>query len=391
MATLGNLEYYRVTHQGIMVNARLTLACCIVVRNEKDKILKNLERLVPIADQVIVVDTGSTDNTPAFIRGWASHFMPNKVKIFEEAKRFHDQDDDFHFGNAKSFALSCATTDFVMWLDANDVISDPVAMRKHFDAVTQHNREVYFVMPTQLSEKFAFMRARCAPRDACNVVGRVHEYLNMWRDLERTFIPIPIVNSKTGGRDLARNLRLLKKDWLERENGRTTFYIAQTLREMGDDAESIRWFRKRIYQFEFKDEYKEEHFKSIESICEILITFMYPGWTHEDIRDLANEMIRLEPNRMEGYYYLGHYHMKQLEYESALKCFRMYPQCRIPEKYNLWLNRGIYGGKAVLTEIEFCKVAIKNKTPLVPDEIVDFGGGGSNSTYSRSSAQYTVQ
>ena len=264
----------------------VTIGCSIVIRNESDKILRCLQKAAALAEQIVVVDTGSTDGTPAMIREWSEKYCKNRVKVFEVGNQFHDEDGDFHFGNAKNFGLQQLDTRFVMWLDANDEISDPRSLRRIIQEEAGRGDNVMFVLPTRLSEKFSFVRIRCAPKDSCMIEGRVHEYMKPTRKLRRVFVKIPIENRKRG-RDLNRNLKLLIKDWNETQNGRTAFYIAQSYRELGNPSEAVKWFRKRIYSYEFKNVFPEEYFKSLESMCELLTETMHPGWTAEDVKEFA--------------------------------------------------------------------------------------------------------
>ena len=79
------------------------------------------------------MDTGLTDSTIDKIERWIEESRAHGfVKLIKVGSKFHDSDGDFHFGNAKTFAFENATKDFVMWLDASDIVTDPVAVKKEF-------------------------------------------------------------------------------------------------------------------------------------------------------------------------------------------------------------------------------------------------------------------
>ncbi len=59
-----------------------------------------------IADEIIIVDTGSTDRTKKIVRGYTDN-------IFD-----YEWIDDF--AAARNYSFSLATMDYILWLDADD-------------------------------------------------------------------------------------------------------------------------------------------------------------------------------------------------------------------------------------------------------------------------------
>ena len=369
--------------------ARHTLSCCIVVRNEEEKITACLDNIDILADEIIVVDTGSTDSTCNAVMWWINKKRAQKnVKLIPVGDRFHDKDGDFNFGKAKTFAFKNATKDFVMWLDASDIVFDQKRIKRTFLQETSKNPNVYFVLPTALSKRFSFTRARIGPRSTASMIGRIHEYMGFKnaKDLTRMVINVPIKNFKNT-RDLDRNLRLLKKEWKREKTARTCFYIASTYRDMMDPKQALKWFRKRVYDFEFKYVFKAEYFKALESIAEIILEHNHAEFARiADIYDVAQEMIEREPDRYEGHFYMGKYYMEHEKWKSAIEELRKYKQCKKPEDVKLWVNGTIYSGKAILRSIEKCKTALKYDGVLEPDEIIDYKQ--SKSTYKIGNQQY---
>lgn len=86
----------------------ITVSLCMIVKNEELVLGRILEQMSGIADEIIIVDTGSTDHTKEIARQYTS-------LIFD----FPWVQD---FSAARNFACSKATMDYWMWLDADDVI-----------------------------------------------------------------------------------------------------------------------------------------------------------------------------------------------------------------------------------------------------------------------------
>lgn len=88
----------------------MSLSVCIIVKDEEAVIARCLNCASKFADEIIVVDTGSTDGTV------------DEARKFTEDIYFFEWCDDF--SAARNYAFEQASCDFVMWLDADDVVTD---------------------------------------------------------------------------------------------------------------------------------------------------------------------------------------------------------------------------------------------------------------------------
>jgi glycosyltransferase involved in cell wall biosynthesis len=88
---------------------RSTISVCIIVKNEEKNIAGCLHSLKPLVDEMIVVETGSTDRT-------------KEIAIAFGAKVF-----DFtwtgDFSEARNFSLSKASGDWILVMDADEIIA----------------------------------------------------------------------------------------------------------------------------------------------------------------------------------------------------------------------------------------------------------------------------
>lgn len=97
--------YYIMPQKGIIT---MTLSLCMIVKNEENNLARCLDSASGLADEIIIVDTGSCDGTVE-----AAKQYTDKVYHF-------DWIDDF--SKARNFSFSKAASDYCMWLDADDVI-----------------------------------------------------------------------------------------------------------------------------------------------------------------------------------------------------------------------------------------------------------------------------
>lgn len=100
-------------------NPRLTVA--VIARNAEDTLPATLDAVRSMADEIVVLDTGSTDGTLAVAR--------KRATIVASTEWTDD------FSAARNACLDLATGDWVLWLDASETISRETsdALRRFID------------------------------------------------------------------------------------------------------------------------------------------------------------------------------------------------------------------------------------------------------------------
>jgi len=87
-----------------------TISLCMIVKNEEEVLGRCLQSVKHIVDEIIIVDTGSTDDTK------------------EIAKKFEAKIFDFEwcndFSKARNYCFSLANKDYILWIDADDVMEE---------------------------------------------------------------------------------------------------------------------------------------------------------------------------------------------------------------------------------------------------------------------------
>jgi len=160
----------------------------MIVKNEEANLERCLSQVAGKVEEIVIVDTGSADRTKEI----ALHFTD---KVFD----FMWIDD---FSAARNFSFSKATKDYIMWLDADDFISEAnqkklVALKETLD---KKYKGVY--MPYAHTENRAlistFPRLRIVKRDAGFIWrDRIHETLYSDLDIKpEEYLSIDIVISQ---------------------------------------------------------------------------------------------------------------------------------------------------------------------------------------------------
>jgi len=88
---------------------RPTIGAAMIVKNESaclDKCLKSLDGI----DEIVIVDTGSEDNTPEIARKYTKNVSVGEYEWKDE------------FDDARNFAIARSTTDWILSIDADEVL-----------------------------------------------------------------------------------------------------------------------------------------------------------------------------------------------------------------------------------------------------------------------------
>lgn len=89
----------------------MSIAAVIIAYNEADKIARCLHSVKAVADEIIVVDSGSTDNTVAISEAIGARVIHQPFLGYIEQK---------------NFAASLANADYILSLDADEALSEPL-------------------------------------------------------------------------------------------------------------------------------------------------------------------------------------------------------------------------------------------------------------------------
>ncbi|MGD1019107.1 MAG: glycosyltransferase family 2 protein [Verrucomicrobiia bacterium] len=142
------------------------LSLAMIVKNEERCLTRCLESMRGVADEIVVVDTGSTDQTKKIA---AEH----NARIFD----FQWVDD---FSAARNFALERSQGDWILVLDADEWVSAALGdeMKRFIGGPPQAGRlriVSTFLRNGQMLQSQAYV-TRLFPR-GCRFEGRIHEQL----------------------------------------------------------------------------------------------------------------------------------------------------------------------------------------------------------------------
>jgi glycosyltransferase involved in cell wall biosynthesis len=281
---------------------RPTLGACIIAKNEEQNIGRCLSSIKGLVDEIYVTDTGSTDKTVEIAKNYGAH-----ISHFEWVN---------DFAKARNFNLKQAKTDYVLWIDCDDVMQNPENFKLWRDSTmagfdywiaTYH----YASDPATDRPVVSFARERVINRlkgmewkyfihegimpfgtNGQVRVGLVHswqiKHMRTINDLEK---------------DKGRNIRIFEahKDELD---SRMLFYFGKEKFEAGDHAGATELLGKAVVQ---KDLEGHDRILAQQYLC---YSLMMTGKLHEAIQ-VAQTGLLLAPHRAEFWVVIGDCYAKQ--------------------------------------------------------------------------------
>lgn len=235
----------QVSASGTPRRARKRITLSMIVKNEEKNLGNCLRSVRDLFDQIIINDTGSTDQT----REIAREFGAELIEFPWENS----------FAAARNKSLEHATGDWVMWLDADDVISpqDYLKLKELFENLGDETDAYAVKVRSGLDMQRQTFRLLDQVRIFPNRPGvrwdyRVHEQiLPSVKRLGGGVCWTDIVVDHTGYQDsslrqgkLERNLRLLELDLKDRpEDAFTLFNLGWTILDLGRVDEALAHLR----------------------------------------------------------------------------------------------------------------------------------------------------
>ena len=179
-----------------------TISLCMIVRDEESVLGRCLDCVKNIADEIIIVDTGSKDRTKEI-----ASMYTDKVYDFEWI-------DDF--SAARNYSFSKAEMDYIMWLDADDVIDFKnqqmlAKLKSSLDLSTDIVMMKYDVaFDDEGNPTFSYYRERLMKRSLHFMwKGAIHEVITPSGNVK--YSDIAVMHKKLKVNDPDRNLRIFER------------------------------------------------------------------------------------------------------------------------------------------------------------------------------------
>lgn len=194
----------------------------MIVKNEEDVLERALLSAQGLYDELIIADTGSDDRTVEIARKYTDNVY------------FFKWENDF--AKARNYAISFANCDYIMWLDADDVITDDnrnqiaEIIRNLDPSVDIVMLKYYVAFDSNGNPTFEYYRERIIKNDNKHLFeGEVHEAMPLWGNIR--YFDAGVCHKKIREKQPQRNLNIYTQLIAngKKLNARQTYYYAREL------------------------------------------------------------------------------------------------------------------------------------------------------------------
>jgi len=300
-----------------------TLSAHAICKNEINHIQDWYKSIAPLVDEIIMVDTGSTDGTLEWLQEKASTDKKLKLYLFEWIN---------DFSAARNFALSKVTSDYALFIDLDDRIEETEAFLKwkssvmgsadYWMAVYKYAPTCSFarerVFKTNLGLKWThFLHEGIAPKLA-NGQQAAAQYVTSWKVTH-------LRSDEDLKKDRSRNISIMEyhknKGSLD---SRMTYYYGKELFEADKPLEA---FTQLLEAASRPDLEGHDRILSIQYACMSAMRLNQ----FEKAISLAHQGMQLSPHRAEFYVVTGDCYLKLNQPKNAIPYYESAKNCKDPE------------------------------------------------------------
>lgn len=294
----------------------ITISLCMIVKNEEKVLARCLNSIKDIVDEIIIVDTGSTDTTK------------------EIAKEYTDKIFDFNwindFSAARNYSYSKATMDYILWLDADDIVllEDQIKFKELKLSLSTSVDIVMMKYNVGFDENgnvtISYLRERLSKRINGNIWKEpVHEFLERWGNIINSEVHITHKKETVATPD--RNLKIYENLIA---NGaelslRSIYYFAKELYYNNKYNEAIEYYNK------FLDNEGGWSEDKIAACYDLSLCYNNINDKENSLKALLKSF-KYDIPRSEICCYLGNYFLSLFDYNKAIYWYKLATQLERP-------------------------------------------------------------
>ena len=308
------------------------LSLCMIVKNEEEVIGRCLGSVRSLVDDLVIVDTGSTDQTVEICKTYGA-------RVFH----FTWCDD---FSAARNHAFCQAAGDYILWLDADDVI-EPAELDRLKVLKDELYHDVYFLKYNYSQDdhgrsRCTLFRERIVKNDGSfRWIYPIHEVIDGTIGRNSSYRDITIKHLRTAkgmASDKGRNLEILARAVVSpaySDTPRIWYYYGRELFDNAQFDNAILAFRRFV---DYTNGWKEDRAGAYTKMAQCYLErFRAAPGNHADLskaREAARAAIQVDGRWAEPFFVMGEAAYAESSLDEAVfwfkKCIRPVPDVLNP-------------------------------------------------------------
>ena len=320
----------------------IKISACMIVKNEEEHIRKCLSSIRDKVDEVIVVDTGSTDGTIEIA-------LASGARVFQ----FEWEND---FSAARNYSLDQATGDWILILDADEELQTPEG--KHLREYLQpFNADACILKlnnllgttesPSDISSVNVMRVFKNIPENRFE--GKVHEQI-LFHGRMAILKELPHVEIihygyleeiREGKKKFERNVTLLKKELeLNPNDGYHWFNLGMEYRVVCNTKQALACFQKSYELSNEKDVFYSRLLRNL-AICHLEEESYIEGIK------ICKKALGIYPDYTDIWYIMALFFKKEQKFTEAIELLQQALKLGDTSKY--WTEQGTGSYRAIFT------------------------------------------
>jgi glycosyltransferase involved in cell wall biosynthesis len=312
------------------------ISVCIITKNEEYFIESCLLSVIPIAYEIIILDTGSTDKTldvcRDLVRNGHACSLQTLIKIYEKT-----WEDDF--SKARNECISYATGDWILSIDADEILAEDTQKQLfnflknsplvdkpvifNFKIKNQENYDSPFFRSTLFKSGFGIKFFR-----------PVHEQLNSEK-IKPVFINCPSLTIYHNGSSRSKEdlviktskyvsqlLKCIKENEKQSDNYYYYYYLGNTYSEFDTRKydEALNAYYESIKLFKISGLNKHSSFYG-NILMRTIESLIFGKKDYDTALGFINELREMSPDFPDVLYYLGYCNQYKKNYQLSIKIY----------------------------------------------------------------------
>ncbi|WP_003540186.1 glycosyltransferase [Desulfotomaculum nigrificans] len=291
-----------------------SISLCMIAKNEAHQIARCINSAKPYVDQIVVVDTGSTDNTVQIARDLGA-----------EVYQMEWQD---NFAQARNKSLEHASGDWILFLDCDEELDQATApllrevvQSQQYDGYWINLTNIFNQQPSSNFLGFRLFRNDPRHRFECRIHEQILPSVIRHATAERigyaniTVYHYGYEDSEVVAKSKSkRNLRMLEKARQEYgDAGFINFYLGVEYQRLGDYQKALDYYHRSLVKSSLDETYAPAMVRSI-GYCLLNLK------RHQEGVAFIDQYLKYYPDYTDLVYLKGILYFDQRLYRESLDC-----------------------------------------------------------------------